>query len=98
MLAKIKTSLRISSTAFDAEIQDLINAEIQDLINAALLDLALAGVLNLDQTDALIIRAVTTYVKAHFGWDNPDSARLHMSYEMLRNHLTQSIDYTVVEE
>lgn len=90
MLAKIKTSLRISNNAFDAEIQDLIDA--------ALLDLALAGVIVIDQSDALIIRAVTTYTKAHFGWDNPDSARLHVSYELLRNHLTQSIDYTVVDE
>lgn len=91
MLSKIKASLRIANTAFDGEIQDLIDA--------AEADMKLVGILptKIVDTDPLIIRAVTTYVKANFGWDNPDSAKLHASYEMIRNHLSQSVDYTVEE-
>lgn len=85
MLSKIKKSLRISNIALDDEIQDLIDA--------AKADLKLAGVVNIDETDPLIIRAVTTYVKANFGYDNPDSIKLQQSYEMLRNHLSMSVEY-----
>jgi len=45
------------------------------------------------ETDALIVRAIVTYCKANFGWDNKDSEKLQQSYEMLRNHLTLSTDY-----
>ena len=85
MLTKVKKALRISNTTFDDEIQDLIDG--------ALSDLQLSGVVNAVETDALIIRAVVTYCKANFGWDNPDSEKLQMSYEMLKRHLTMSVDY-----
>ena len=85
MLTKVKKALRISNTAFDDEIQDLIEG--------ALSDLQLSGVVNAVETDSLIIRAVVTYCKANFGWDNPDSEKLQMSYEMLKQHLTMSVDY-----
>ena len=88
MLAKVKKNLRITNTAFDDEIQDLIDG--------ALADLQLSGVVNVNQTDHLIIRAVVTYCKANFGWDNPDAKRLQESYEMLRNHLSQSLDYNTL--
>jgi len=88
MLTKVKKALRISNTAFDDEIQDLIDG--------ALSDLQLSGVVNAVETDSLIIRAVVTYCKANFGWDNPDAKRLQESYEMLRNHLSQSLDYNTL--
>jgi hypothetical protein len=86
LIDNVKQSLRITSTAYDAEIADLILA--------AKADLGLAGVLNntLD-TDALIKRAIILYCKAQFGWNNPDAARLQQSYESLRNHISQSADY-----
>ena len=90
MLSRIKQVLRISNTAFDIEIQDLIDAAIDDL--------RLSGVTEVDETDPLIIRAVTTYVKANFGWNNPDSEKLNHSYSMLKMHLTLSQDYSPVEE
>jgi len=88
LIDDIKVVLRITGTAF--------NTEITDLILAAKADLGLSGVLDdtILDTDALIKRAVTTYVKANFGWDNPDSEKLQKSYEMLRNHLTLSGDYS----
>jgi len=87
MLNDIKTALRISraTTAFDGEITDLINA--------AKADLQITGVKVDDEADSLIKRAITTYVKAHFGWDNPDAEKLQQSYNMLKMHLSLSMEY-----
>ena len=90
MLEEIKKYLRISNTAYDAEITDLIEA--------AKADLRLSGVINIDETDALIKRAVSTYVKANFGWNNPDVDKLQNSYNLLKGHLTFSAEYTEVED
>jgi len=89
IINNVKTALRISNTAFDSEIEDLIAAAKSDLI--------LAGVLEdkaYDDTDPLIRRAITVYVKAHFGWNNPDAERLQQSYNMLKCHLALSQEYT----
>jgi uncharacterized phage protein (predicted DNA packaging) len=89
MLDDVKIALRVSHTALNSEITDLIAAARQDLI--------LAGVLpakaNSD-SDALIKRAVTTYVKAHFGYDNPDHERLISAYTHLKMSLLLGDDYT----
>ena len=53
MLEKVKMALRIKTTAFDSEIEDLIQA--------ALKDLEIAGVGNKNPDDPLIGRAVITY-------------------------------------
>ena len=86
LIDDVKLTLRISNTAYDTEIQDLIDS--------AKSDLELCGVKNINEEDVLIKRCIITYVKANFGWDNPDSEKLNMSYEMLRNHLTYSLEYT----
>lgn len=90
LLDDVKLALRISSSAFDSEINDLIEA--------ARADLKLSGVLaekaEAETPDVLIKRAIVTYVKANFGWDNPDAERLQQSYDMLKAHLTLSIEYT----
>jgi len=88
MLESVKIALRIKNTAFDAEILDLIDA--------AKLDLGISGVININELDALIKRAITTYVKANFGWDNPEAERLQESYLMLKQHLALSGDYNVL--
>lgn len=88
MLESIKVSLRIKNTAYDTEINDLIDAGKSDL--------RLSGVFFLDEeveTDALLKRAVTLYVKANFGYDNPDAPRFNDSYVMLKQHLSLSGDY-----
>lgn len=89
MLNSVKLSLRISNSFFDNEISDLIEA--------AKLDLGIAGVENLETQDSLVKRAITIYVKAHFGWDNPDAERLERSYVLLKQHLALSGEYNVVE-
>lgn len=93
MLEESKQALRIKTDAFDAEINGLISA--------AKSDLKLSGVseqkLN-DETDPLIKRAVILYVKANFGWNNPDAERLQHSYNMLKIHLALSQEYAEVTE
>lgn len=90
ILDDVKLALRISNTAFDGEITDLISA--------ARSDLQLSGVLESkanDDTDALIKRAIVVYCKANFGWNNPDAEKLQQSYNMLKMHLSLSQEYTV---
>jgi uncharacterized phage protein (predicted DNA packaging) len=80
MLDDIKTVLRISNNAFDSEIYDLIEA--------ARHDLSLSGVSSVkvnDDTDPLIKRAVSIYVKCNFGRENPDVDRLQKSYDLIEN-------------
>ena len=93
LIDDIKTALRISNTAFDSEINDLISA--------ARSDLKLSGVLESkvnDDTDPLIKRAIVVYCKANFGWNNPDAERLQQSYNMLKIHLALSQEYAEVTE
>lgn len=94
MLQDIKPKLRISTSnnAFDQEILDLIDEARHDLM--------LSGVSSVkakDDNDPLIKRAITTYCKANFGYDNPDVDRLNRSYEMLKQHLSLAGDYNAVE-
>lgn len=86
LIDDVKVALRISNTAFDGEINDLILA--------AKSDLALSGILKVDDTDALIKRAILTYCKANFGWNNPDAEKLQKSYDMLKAHLSLSLEYS----
>lgn len=89
MLDDVKVALRVSHTALDGEITDLIAAARQDLV--------LSGVLPAkanNDSDALIKRAIVTYAKAHFGLDNPDYERLLSAYLQLKTHLTLAGDYT----
>lgn len=85
MLNKVKLALRITSTAFDSEIEDLINA--------ALADLGIAGVATLENTDPLIIRAVTTYCKANFGQPE-EYDRLKTAYDEQKAQLQMATGYT----
>lgn len=88
ILDDVKVALRIAATntAFDGEVNDLISAATDDL--------ALAGIISNDNTDPLIKRAIITYCKAHYGYDNPDAERFLQSYLMLKMHLSLSVDYT----
>lgn len=91
ILDDIKGLMRISltQTAFDSELSDLIAAARSDLMLSGVL-----AVKAVDDTDSLIKRAVSLYCKANFGWDNPDAGRLMASYDMLKMHLTLSMEYT----
>lgn len=86
ILTDVKNALRVSSK-FPED-------EVNDLIEAGKLDLRLAGVYFKDEdVDPLIKRAIITYCKANFGYDNPDADRFQKSYTMLKQHLSLAGDY-----
>lgn len=92
MLSRVKLALRITTNAFDDEITGLISA--------ALKDLGLVGIeqsLLVDGTnDELIITAVITYVKLHFG-EPSDPERLKRSYDEQKAQLITATGYGLLE-
>lgn len=87
ILNKVRLALRISTDDFDTEVTDLINA--------CLKDLGIAGVTSNDTTDYLIIRAISTYCKAHFGdVNNATYDRLKASYDEQKAQLQTATGYT----
>lgn len=88
-LAAFRGYLRITSTKFDGEIKDLIKAARDDLV-------VKGGVLPAracDEGDALIKKAIRSYVLADFGLDNEDSEKYRASYESLKVSLALSTEY-----
>ena len=90
MLEKVKLALRITTTAYDSELQDLIDA--------AKVDLGIAGVIVPVTTDSdldvIIQKAIITYCKLNFG--EPDQYdRLKRSYDEQKAQLSMATGYTV---
>jgi len=90
MLEKVKLALRITTTAFDSELNDLIDA--------AKLDLGIAGVVipvtTDNSLDAIVSKAIITYCKLNFG--EPDEYdRLKSSYDEQKAQLSMATGYTV---
>ena len=85
MLEKVKLALRITTSAFDSEISDLIAS--------ALADLGLAGVVNAEDNESpLITTAVKTYCKLHFGEpENP--ARLQALYAEQKAQMSMAAEF-----
>jgi len=105
----VKKHLRISAsvTAFDDEIKNLIKACLLDLetsgvASSVLPDLSITTSSGAEETlDPLIERAVITYSKAFFGYENSDYEKLFSSYESQKQKLCIVTDYAepyVVEE
>ena len=85
MLTKVKLALRITTTKYDDELNDLIEA--------AKLDLGIAGVELPAELDEICTRAVITYCKCNFGEpDNYD--RLKSSYDEQKAQLSMATGYT----
>lgn len=87
-LKKVRQALRISTTDFDGEINDLIQS--------AMKDLGIAGIIFEDTTDSLILRAVITYCKIHFGDLDQigDYDRLKASYDEQKAQMQMATGYT----
>lgn len=83
---KMRAALRISSTS------EKITTEIEDCIAACIADLANDGIKAIDESDALIIRAVTLYCKAEFGY-NDKAEKFRLSYDTLKMRLALSQEY-----
>lgn len=88
LLEKVKLALRLTESAFDSELTDLINA--------CLADLGIAGVdgVKVVMTDPLVIRACVTFCKMNFG-EPADYERLKASYDEQKAQLSMSSGYTV---
>ncbi len=85
MLTAVKLALRISTNAYDDEIQALIDA--------AYLDLGIAGVdaRSIEQ-DPLVVQAVKTYVRMSFGSPS-DYDRLKRSYDEQKAQMQTATGY-----
>ena len=84
-LDKVKMGLRISTTAYDEELTDLITA--------AQLDLGIAGVEVPSTLDEIVTRAIITYCKMSFGLPE-DYDRLKRSYDEQKAQLVTATGYT----
>ena len=94
LLSKIKTSLRISHTALDEDVQDTIVA--------CLADLKVCGVreakLDPDQElDPLILNAVKMYCKQAYTDDPVKAARYQGGYDALKSCLMMAEGYSYEE-
>ena len=106
MLSETKLALRITATVYDSELANLIHAGARDL---QLAGIDLNGEVGFsyaqDQSghvtvtdecsmnDPLIMRAIITYVRAHFGSPN-DYDRLVESYDTQKAQLMSATGYT----
>ena len=86
---KMRAALRISSTS------EKITEEIEDCIGACKADLQNDGVKVINETDKLIIRAITLYCKAEFGFNN-NAEKFRQSYDTLKTRLALSGEYNTV--
>ena len=84
-LDKVKMALRITTSAY--------NDELTDLIAAAKLDLGIAGVILPPALDELCDRAIITYCKMHFGLPE-DADRMKRSYDEQKAQLVTATGYT----
>jgi hypothetical protein len=85
LLDEVKQSLRITNTASDVEILDLIEQ--------AKVDMSISGVKMVDETNAAIKRAIKTFCKANFGLNNEDSEKYQDSYDIQVIKLSLCSDY-----
>lgn len=89
IMADVRTALRVTTIAFDLEIEGLMLAAIEDL--------RVAGVVveSIDD-NPLVVRAIITYCKANFG--QPDEYdRLKASYDEQKAQLVTATGHTVWE-
>lgn len=86
LINKAKLAARITTTAFDSQVSDLLDA--------GLLDMGVAGVEVPETLDALVETAAVTYFLMHFG--QPDEYdRLKRSYDEQKAQLSTCTGYTV---
>lgn len=83
---KAKLTLRLTTTAFDDEIDDLINACVKEMTDRKAMQPN-------QILDVRVIRAIMTFVRAYFGEpENPE--RLIASYREQCSELMQTSTYT----
>jgi hypothetical protein len=90
LIDDIKQALRITNTALDAEVQDLIDSAEADLLLSGVAEAKVYS-----NVDALIKRAIILYSKAFFGLNNADSDKYKVAYDSLKTHLCLSQEYSL---
>lgn len=86
MLDNVKVALRLTTTAYDNELTNLIASGIQDL--------GISGVITESVlSDPLLNTAVITYCKMHFG-SPPDFDKLKKIYDEQKAQLSMATGYT----
>lgn len=89
MINRVKLALRLTTNAYDEDVQGLIDA--------AYADLGIAGINNAYEGDPIIDRAVITYCRMNFG--SPDDyEKLKASYDEQKAQLQTATGYGMVEE
>lgn len=87
LIDDVKMALRVTTTAYDTELDGLIES--------AKLDLEIAGVVIPDPMPAVVSTAIKTYCKLNFGTPNPSNFDyLKKSYDEQKAQLSMSADYT----
>lgn len=86
ILSAVKLALRITTTAFDSELYDLINAGVVDLRQA--------GITNMDTSDPMVRRAIVTFCRLNFGAPD-DYDRLKRSYDEQKAQMGMATGYTL---
>lgn len=79
LLTTMKERLRLTSSDFDDEITSLVQA--------GKADLASAGVKDIKDEDPRIVQALSLYLKAFFGSENPEMLKYEKLYEKLKLNL-----------
>ena len=85
LIAQAKKARRISTDAFDDEVERLLNAGLQDL--------GVAGVTVPEELDDLVSQAAITYFMANFG-EPEDYDRLKASYDEQKAQMSMKSGYT----
>ena len=88
-LEAARLALRITTTAYDAEITELIQAATQDL--------EIAGVVLPAELTSIANTAINTYVKMRFGQPD-DYDKLKAAYDEQKAQLSTATGYTVWEQ
>ena len=101
MLTECKKALRITADAYDGELCSLMDAAVRDLGIAGVM---IPGTVSFSMTqngitdgstltDPLVMRAVFTYVRMHFG-SPADYDRVKESYNIQKTQLMHASSYT----
>ena len=85
LIAQAKKARRISTDAFNDEVERLLNAGLQDL--------GVAGVTVPEELDDLVSQAAITYFMANFG-EPEDYDRLKASYDEQKAQMSMKSGYT----
>lgn len=92
LLEHVKVALRITTSAFDTEIESLIAYAIEDMVRVGVKPRYIATM------PPMVVQAITCYAKAQFGFDNPDADRFSESYYRIVANLLNSDKNIAAEE